>query len=128
MSAIEWNCKASVSQFWMTMNAYLNTFRSVKHSNRAMSWNTWDISAALFPVLHVLWPNNMVSAVKNSSWNPWKCHFWESKYQNVPRRLGPQELVPLLRVPKLPTIDYRPATQKIFDNPADYIAPFSSFI
>ena len=28
--------------------------------------------------------------------NPWKCHFQDSKFQNVPRCLGPQELVPLV--------------------------------
>ena len=27
--------------------------------------------------------------------NPWKHHFRDSKFQNVPRCLGPQELVPL---------------------------------
>ena len=42
--------------------------------------------------------------------NPWKCHFWDSKFQNVPRYLSPQELVPLVQVPKLPTIHYQPAT------------------
>ena len=31
--------------------------------------------------------------------NPWKCHFRDSKFQNVPRCLGPQELVPSVRVP-----------------------------
>ena len=45
------NCKASVSQFWMTMNTYLNRFRSVKCSTRAMSWNSWDISMGIFPSL-----------------------------------------------------------------------------
>ena len=29
------NCKASVSQFWLTLNAYLNWFKSVKRSNNA---------------------------------------------------------------------------------------------
>ena len=42
--------------------------------------------------------------------NPWKRHFRDSKFQNVPRCLGPQEFVPLVRVPKLPTIHYQPAT------------------
>ena len=32
------------------------------------------------------------------------------KIQNVPRCLGPQELVPLVRVPEPPTIHYQPAT------------------
>ena len=33
--------------------ATLYRFRSVKRSNREMSWNAWDILTALFPVLHV---------------------------------------------------------------------------
>ena len=48
---------------------------------------------------------------------PWKCHFRDSKFQNVPRRLGPQELVPLARVPKPPTIHYQPTASKRFDSP-----------
>ena len=48
----------------MTLNPYLNRFRSVKHSNRAMLWNAWDISTALFTVLHVFWRNNMESGGK----------------------------------------------------------------
>ena len=48
----------------MTLNPYLNRFISVKHLNRAMSWNAWDISMALFPVLRVFWQNNMASAGK----------------------------------------------------------------
>ena len=81
-------------------DAYLNRFRSVKRSNRSMSWNTWDILTALFLVLCVFWWNNMASAVEN----PWKCHFWDSLFQNIPRCLGPQELLPLVRVPKPPTL------------------------
>ena len=42
--------------------------------------------------------------------NPCKHHFQDSKFQNVPRRLRPQELAPLVRVPKPPTIHYWPAT------------------
>ena len=42
--------------------------------------------------------------------NPWRRHFRDFKFQNVPRCLGPQELVPLVQVPKLPTIHYQPAT------------------
>ena len=40
-----------------------------------------------------------------------KRHFRDSNFQNVPRCLGPQdlELVPLVQVPKLPTICYQPA-------------------
>ena len=41
---------------------------------------------------------------------PWKRHLQESNFQNVPRCLGPQELVPLVRVSESPTIHYQPAT------------------
>ena len=43
--------------------------------------------------------------------------FRVSKFQNVPRCLSPQELVPLVRVPKSPTIHYQPATKHSFDSP-----------
>ena len=79
----------------MTLNAYLNRFRSGKFSNSAMSWNTWDILTALFPVLQVFWQNNKASMVENSLENLCKCHFRDSKFQNVPRCLGPQELIQL---------------------------------
>ena len=40
-----------------------------------------------------------------------KRHLQDSKFQNVPTRcLGPQELVPLVQVPKPPTIRYQSAT------------------
>ena len=42
--------------------------------------------------------------------NTWKWPFSDFNLQNVPRCLGPQELVPLVRVPKPPTIHYQPAT------------------
>ena len=39
------------------------------------------------------------------------------KFQDVPRCLSPQELVPLVQVPKLPTIHYQLAAQNSFDSP-----------
>ena len=87
----------------------------MKRSNRARSWNAWDISTALFPVLRVFWRNSIASAVEIPLENPWKCHFRDSKFQNVPRCLGPQQLVPSVRVPKPPTIHYQP--EKLFDSP-----------
>ena len=72
-----------------------------------MSWNAYDISVALFSVLPVFWRNKIASAVESTSWNPWKCHFWGSKFQNVPRCPSPQKPVPSVRVPKLPTIHYQ---------------------
>ena len=44
--------------------------------------------------------------------NLWKGHFQDSKFQTVPRYLGPQELVPLVRVTKPRTIHYQPCTQR----------------
>ena len=37
-------------------------------------------------------------------------NFRDTKFQNAPRCLGPKELVPLVRVPKPPTIHYQPAS------------------
>ena len=68
-------------------------------------------------MLRVFWWNKIASAVENTSWNPWKCHFWGSKFQNVSRCLGPNKLVPLVRVPKLPIVHYQPATWKRFGGP-----------
>ena len=63
---------------------------------------------ALFPVLHVFWQSN----IRHPHWKiplkkTWKCDFRDSKFQNVPRCLGPPELVPLVRDPKPPTIHLR---------------------
>ena len=66
---------------------------------------------ALFPVLRVFRRSNMVQrGGKIPLENPWKWPFSDFNLQNVPRCLGPQELVPLVRVPKPPTIHYQPAT------------------
>ena len=52
MDTIRWNdCKAYVSQFWMTLNTYLNRFRSVKHSNHAMLWNAQKHFNSIVPSL-----------------------------------------------------------------------------
>ena len=48
-----------------------------------MSWNAWEISMALFPVLRVFWQNNMASMVENTSWNPLEMDVQDSKFQNV---------------------------------------------
>ena len=52
--------------------------------------------------------------------NPWKCHFQDSKFQNVPRCLSPQELVPLVQVPKLPTIHYLLALKNLLTALSDH--------
>ena len=63
----------------MTLNAYLNRFRSVKRSNRVMSWNACDISMVLFRVLQVFWRNNIASVVENTAWKPLKMPFLRLK-------------------------------------------------
>ena len=45
----------------------------MKRSNRAMSWNAWNISTALFPVLHSIRGRVPLK-------NPWKWHFRDSKF------------------------------------------------
>ena len=40
-----------------------------------MTWNACDISIALFPVLQVLWRNNIASAAENTSWKPLEMPF-----------------------------------------------------
>ena len=76
------------------------------------------IVPSLVCILDVFWRNNMASVVDIPLGNPWKWHFWDSKnFQNVPRCLSPKKLVPLVWVPKLPTIHYQPATWKLFDSP-----------
>ena len=52
----------------------------------------------------------MVYAVEIPVENPWKWHFRDSKFQNVPRRFDPKKLLPLVLVPKWPTIHYQPPT------------------
>ena len=94
----------------------------MKCSNGAMSWNAWDVSMSLFPVLCVFSMYSdetiMASAIEIPLGNPWKWHFRDSKnFQNVPRCLSPKKLAPLVRVPKPPTIHYQPATWKLFDSP-----------
>ena len=59
----------------MTLKAYLNRFRSVKCLSHAMLWNAQDIVMALLPVLHVLWRNNMVGRLENTSWKPLETPF-----------------------------------------------------
>ena len=63
----------------MTLNAYLNRFRSVNRSNHAMSWNACNISMALFQVLQVFWRNNVASMVENTSSKPLKMPFLRLK-------------------------------------------------
>ena len=60
--------------------------------------------------------------------HPWRRDFRDSKFQNVPRCLGPQKRAPLVRVPKPPTIHYQPATEKLFDSPAEDKAAIHNFL
>ena len=101
----------------MTLSVYLN---------RLDLWNIWTMRCHEMP--GTFWRHCSQSCVysdeatwhlrwRNMSSNHWKWHFQDSKFQNVRRCFGPQELVPLVRVPKLPTIHYQPATWNGFDSP-----------
>ena len=57
-----------------------------------------DIVLSLACILDVFLPNNMVSTVEIPLVNPWKWHFQDSKFENVPRCLSPKKLVPLVLV------------------------------
>ena len=60
----------------------------MKRLNCVMSWNTWDILTALFPVLCVFQRNKMASMVENASWKPleiWFPRLLISKYPYMPR-------------------------------------------
>ena len=76
----------------------------MKRSNRVMLWNAWDKSCQYSD--QITWPPRWKIPLVNS----WKCNFRDSKFQNVPRCLSPQELVALVQVPKPFTIHYQPAT------------------
>ena len=76
------------------------------------------IVPSLVCILNVFWWNNMATAVEIPLGNPWKRHFRDPKnFQNVPRCLSPEKLVPSVLVLKLPTIHYQCATWKLFDSP-----------
>ena len=55
-----------------------------------MSWNAWDVSTALFPVLRLVcnWTKQRRPWKKIPIEKPWKSHFRESNFQNVPRCPG----------------------------------------
>ena len=84
---------SSVSQFWLTLNAFC--FRSVKRSNNALgtfrqSFGRYCSQSCAYSdetTWHPRWWRIPLE-------NPWKCHFRDSKFQNVARCHGPQELVP----------------------------------
>ena len=50
----------------------------MKLSNRAMLWNAWDISTALFPVLGLFWQNNRAPALENFPSKPLEIAISES--------------------------------------------------
>ena len=64
----------------------------------------------MFPVLRVSDETTWRPQWKIPLENHWKRDFRDSKFQNVPRCPSPKKLVPLMRVPKPPTINYQPAT------------------
>ena len=91
----------------MTLNEYLKRFRSVKCSNCVMSWNTWTFR------------QHCSQSWVYSDEKTW-CLWWKIALENpgntisrvlnlkmcLDASIGPQELAPLVRVPKPPTIHY----------------------
>ena len=75
--------------FWVTLNAYLNRFRSVKRSNHV--WNACDISMVLFPVLQVFWWNSIASVVVNTSWKPLEMPFLRLLISKCPQMPQPSK-------------------------------------
>ena len=95
----------------MILNPYLNRFRSVKHLNGAnYVMECLGHFDSIVPSLACILTKQHGIWWKIPLENPWKCHFRDSKLQSIPRCLGPQELVPLVQVPKPSTIHYWPAT------------------
>ena len=103
----------------MTLSVYLN---------KLDLWNIWTMRCHEMP--GTFWRHCSQSCVysdeatwhlrwRNMSSNHWKWHFQDSKFQNVRRCFGPQELVPLVPVPKLPTIHHQPGHLKTFWQPWD---------
>ena len=93
----------------MTLNAYLNRFRSVKVSPWPCSQcceysdeNNYSLHGGKYLLKT---PENAISETQ--------------KTQNVPTCLSPQELLPLVQVRKPSTIHHQPATRKHFDTPVD---------
>ena len=86
---------SSVSQFWLTLNAFLNWFRPVKRSNNApgtfrQSFRRHCSQSCAYSDETTWYPRWWRIPLEN----PWKCHFRDSKFHNVARCHGPQELVP----------------------------------
>ena len=91
----------------MTLYAYLSRFRSVKHSNRAMLLNAWEISMAIVPSLAcILTKQHAIRGGKYLLKTPGTTI---SETLNFKMSLD-ASLVPLVRVPKPSAIRYQPAT------------------
>ena len=73
----------------MSLNAYLNSFRSVKCLRRVMSWNAWEILMVLFSVLRVFWQNNVLFTVENTSWKPREMPFLRLLISKCPKMPEP---------------------------------------
>ena len=95
----------------MTLNAYLNRFRSVKRSNCANVIECLQHFHGLVPsVASILTKQYSLRGGKYLVKTPENAISETQKTQNVPRCLSPQELVPLVQVSKPSTIHYQPAT------------------
>ena len=104
ISEISLVCCAHLFNFWYVNNSCVNTIRP------HFPWRL---------VLYALHCYQSCVYSDETTWCPqwkirhenlWKHDFRDSKFQNVPRCLGPNKLVPLVQVPKPPIIHYQPAT------------------
>ena len=110
ISTIKYYCKASVS----CLNDIERIFKQVRFFELCnVMKRLGHFNSNVPTVMCVFWQNNMASAVENASQKLLEMPFlWLYKFQNIPKRLSPQELVPLVQVPKPPTVYYQPATSK----------------
>ena len=87
-----------------------------------MQLYSWDILTALFPVLCILTKQHGIRGGKyllKTSGNTFPRLYFSKCLYNI--CLVPQELVPLVRVTKPPTIHYQLVTSKLFDSPVCWI-------
>ena len=82
-------------------------------SNRTIPWNAWDISTALFPILHLVCNQTKQHGIHGGK------YFLKSPGNVISETLifklfldapALKKLVTFVRVPKPPTIHYHPAT------------------
>ena len=103
LSEISLVCCAHSFNFWYVNNSCVNTIRP--HF-------PWSVLCVLHCYQSCVYSDETTWCPqwKIRHENLWKHDFRDSKFQNVPRCLGPNKLVPLVQVPKPPIIHHQPAT------------------